>query len=278
MHELRRDYPIEGLLKQAALPRSTFYYQQKKLHATDKYAALKIKIKEIYHGHKGRYGYRRVTAALRRLGHVVNHKLIQRLMGILGLKSLVRPKKYRSHKGEIGAIAPNVLKRQFKATSLNQKWVTDVTEFRVAGEKLYLSPIMDLFNREIIAYKTSKKPVQIVDEMLHQAVRRLRRKDKPVLHSDQGWQYPMRSYQRVLRNHGVVQSMSRKGNCLDNAAMESFFGTLKAEFFHLQRFKSIDEFRKGLKGYIEYYNRDRITLKLKGLSPVEYRTQPLYSS
>jgi transposase InsO family protein len=278
VHELRRDYPIEGLLKQAALPRSTFYYQQKKLHATDKYAALKIKIKEIYHGHKGRYGYRRVTAALRRLGHVVNHKLIQRLMGILGLKSLVRPKKYRSYKGEIGAIAPNVLKRQFKATSLNQKWVTDVTEFRVAGEKLYLSPIMDLFNREIIAYKTSKKPVQIVDEMLHQAVRRLRRKDKPVLHSDQGWQYPMRSYQRVLRNHGVVQSMSRKGNCLDNAAMESFFGTLKAEFFHLQRFKSIDELRKGLKGYIEYYNRDRITLKLKGLSPVEYRTQPLYSS
>jgi putative transposase len=278
VQELRRDYPIEGLLKQAALPRSTFYYQQKKLHATDKYAALKIKIKEIYHGHKGRYGYRRVTAALRRLGHVVNHKLIQRLMGILGLKSLVRPKKYRSYKGEIGAIAPNVLKRQFKATSLNQKWVTDVTEFRVAGEKLYLSPIMDLFNREIIAYETSKKPVKIVDEMLHQAVRRLRRKDKPVLHSDQGWQYQMRSYQRVLREHGVVQSMSRKGNCLDNAAMESFFGTLKAEFFHLQRFKSTDELREGLKGYIEYYNRDRITLKLKGLSPVEYRTQPLSSS
>jgi transposase InsO family protein len=278
VHELRRDYPIEGLLKHAALARSTFYYQQKKLHATDKYAALKIKIKEIYHGHKGRYGYRRVTAALRRSGHVVNHKLIQRLMGILGLKSLVRPKKYRSYKGEIGAIAPNVLKRQFTATSLNQKWVTDVTEFRVAGEKLYLSPIMDLFNREIIAYETSKKPVQIVDEMLQQAVRRLRRKDKPVLHSDQGWQYQMRSYQRVLRNHGVVQSMSRKGNCLDNAAMESFFGTLKAEFFHLQRFKSIDELRKGLKGYIEYYNHDRITLKLKGLSPVEYRTQPLSSS
>jgi putative transposase len=275
VHELRRDYPIEGLLKQAGLPRSTFYYQQQKPHATDKYAALKVKIKEIYHGHKGRYGYRRVTAALRRLGHVVNHKLIQRLMGILGLKSLVRPKKYRSYKGEIGAIAPNVLKRQFKATSLNQKWVTDVTEFRVAGEKLYLSPIMDLFNREIIAYETSKKPVQIVDEMLHQAVRRLRRKDKPVLHSDQGWQYQMRSYQRVLRKYGVVQSMSRKGNCLDNAAMESFFGTLKAEFFHLQRFTSIDELRKGLKGYIEYYNRDRITLKLKGLSPVEYRTQPL---
>jgi putative transposase len=278
VHELRRDYPIKGLLKQAALARSTFYYQQQRLQATDKYAALKIRIKEIYHRHKGRYGYRRVTATLRRLGHVVNHKLIQRQMGILGLKSLVRPKKYRSYKGEIGAIAPNVLKRQFKATSLNQKWVTDVTEFRVAGEKLYLSPIMDLFNREIIAYETSKRPVQLVDKMLQQAVSRLRRKDKLVLHSDQGWQYQMRSYQRVLRKHGVIQSMSRKGNCLDNAAMESFFGTLKAEFFHLQRFKTIDELRKGLQGYIEYYNRDRITLKLKGLSPVEYRTQPLSSS
>ena len=278
MHELRHDYPIHGLLKQAGLARSTFYYQQQRLQATDKHAELKIKIQEIYHGHKGRYGYRRVTAALRRLGHVVNHKLVQRLMGMLGLKSLVRPKKYRSYKGEVGAIAPNVLKRQFKATSLNQKWVTDVTEFRVAGEKLYLSPIMDLFNREIIAYETSKKPVQLVDEMLQQAISRLQRKDRPVLHSDQGWQYQMQSYQRVLRKHGVVQSMSRKGNCLDNAAMESFFGTLKAEFFHLQNFKSIDELRKGLQGYIQYYNRDRITLKLKGLSPVEYRTQPLSTS
>ena len=277
MHELRHDYPIHGLLKQAGLARSTFYYQQQRLQATDKHAELKIKIQEIYHGHKGRYGYRRVTAALR-LGHVVNHKLVQRLMGMLGLKSLVRPKKYRSYKGEVGAIAPNVLKRQFKATSLNQKWVTDVTEFRVAGEKLYLSPIMDLFNREIIAYETSKKPVQLVDEMLQQAISRLQRKDRPVLHSDQGWQYQMQSYQRVLRKHGVVQSMSRKGNCLDNAAMESFFGTLKAEFFHLQNFKSIDELRKGLQGYIQYYNRDRITLKLKGLSPVEYRTQPLSTS
>lgn len=274
MHELRREYPIEDLLRQAGLPRSTFYYQLQNRLTADKYAALKAKIHEIYHTHKGRYGYRRITAALRRDGRAVNHKLIQRLMGTLGLKSLVRPKKYRSYKGEIGAIAPNVLKRQFKATALNQKWVTDVTEFHVAGEKLYLSPIMDLFNREIIAYETSTKPIQIVDEMLQQAVRRLRSEDRPVLHSDQGWQYQMRSYQRILRSHGVVQSMSRKGNCLDNAAMESFFGTLKSEFYHLHRFKSIDELQTGLEGYIRYYNHHRITLKLKGLSPVEYRTQP----
>ena len=279
MQELRRDYPIEGLLKQAALPRSTFYYQQHTLHATDKYAALKIKIKEIYHGHKGRYGYRRVTAALRRLGHLVNHKLIQRLMGILGLKSLVRPKKYRSYKGDIGAIAPNVLQRQFKATSLNEKWVTDVTEFAVAGEKLYLSPIMDLFNGEIIAYETSKKPVaHLVEAMLQRALRRLRRRDKPVLHSDQGWQYQMKGYQQTLLKHGVVQSMSRKGNCLDNAAIESFFATLKAEFFYLNKFSSIDELQKGLRSYIRYYNNDRITLRNGGLSPVEYRAQAFPTS
>jgi putative transposase len=276
--ELRRDYRISGLLKLAALARSTFYYQQQRLRTADKHAKLKLKICETYHRHKGRYGYRRVTAALRRSGQVVNHKLVQRLMGILGLKSLVRPKKYRSYKGEIGVVAPNVLKRQFTATSLNQKWVTDVTEFNIAGVKLYLSPIMDLFNREIIAYETSKKPIRLVDQMLQHALGRLQSKDKPVLHSDQGWQYQMRSYQRELRKHGVVQSMSRKGNCLDNAAMESFFGTLKAEFFYLQKFNSIQELQEGLHTYIRYYNHDRITLKLKGLSPVEYRTQPLLAS
>jgi putative transposase len=186
----------------------------------------------------------------------------------------VRPKKYRSYKGEIGVLAPNVLKRQFTATSLNHKWVTDVTEFNIAGEKLYLSPIMDLFNREIIAYETSNKPIRLVDQMLQQALGRLQSKDKPVLHSDQGWQYQMRSYQLKLRTHGVVKSMSRKGNGLDNAAMESFFGTLKAKFFYLQKINSIQELQEGLHTYIRYYNHDRITLKLKGLSPVEYRTQP----
>jgi putative transposase len=275
VQELRREYPINGLLKLAALARSTFYYQYQRRKTADKHAGLKLKICEIYHRHKGRYGYRRVTAALRRLGYGVNHKLIQRLMRILSLKSLVRPKKYRSYRGETGATAPNILQRQFKATALNQKWVTDVTEFNVAGEKLYLSPIMDLFNREIIAYETSKKPVQLVNAMLEQALKRLGRKDKPVLHSDQGWQYQARSYQQQLREHGVVQSMSRRGNCLDNAAMESFFGTLKAEFFYLNRFTSIEELQKGLRCYIRYYNHERIGLKLKGLSPVQFRTQPL---
>jgi putative transposase len=275
VQELRQEYPIDGLLRLAALARSTFYYQHQRRKVADKHAGLKLKVCQIYHWHKGRYGYRRVTAALRRLGYAVNHKRVQRLMRSLGLKSLVRPKKYRSYKGEIGATAPNLLQRQFNATALNQKWVTDVTEFNVAGEKLYLSPIMDLFNREIIAYETSKKPVRLVQAMLAQALRRLRGQDKPVLHSDQGWQYQMHSYQQQLREHGLVQSMSRRGNCLDNAAMESFFSTLKAEFFYLNKFASIDELQQGLRSYIRYYNHDRIALKLKGLSPVQFRTQPL---
>lgn len=276
MQELRQQYPIAALLKLAKLPRSTFYYQQKVLKQVDKYEQLKDAIRTVFERHKGRYGYRRITAAVRQLGNLVNHKLVQRLMGELGLKSLVRPKKYRSFKGEIGQAAPNKLQRQFKAEAANQKWVTDVTEFNVAGEKLYLSPILDLYNGEIIAFETSKQPVfELVSSMLKKALAKLGPKDKPMLHSDQGWQYRMPAYQRQLQDRQLEQSMSRKGNCHDNATMESFFGILKTEFFYLNKFDSVDELRDGLADYISYYNHDRIKLKLKGLSPVQYRTQPL---
>lgn len=268
---------MEGLLKQAGLARSTFYHQQKRLVA-DRHTELKVRIRAIYDRHKGRYGYRRITAAIQQLGIKVNHKTVQRLMLLLGLKSLVRPKKYRSYKGNVGRAAPNVLQRQFMAASINQKWVTDVTEFNVAGERLYLSPVMDLFNSEIIAYETAKSPAKLVGLMLKKALGKLKKDDKPILHSDQGWQYRMPSYQKALREKQVTQSMSRKGNCLDNAAMESFFGTLKAEFFYLNKFANVDELQAGIKDYIRYYNHDRIKLKLEGLSPVHYRTQSLVSA
>jgi len=276
VQELRQHHPIAGLLKVAQLPRSTFYYQQNLLQQDDKYQALKETIKDVYERHKGRYGYRRVTAAVRQKGNQVNHKTVQRLMGALGLKSLVRPKKYRSFKGEVGQVAPNELQRQFKAEAANQKWVTDVTEFNVAGEKLYLSPVLDLYNGEIVAFEMSQRPVfELVSSMLKKALAKLGPEDKPMLHSDQGWQYRMPAYQRQLRERQLVQSMSRKGNCHDNAAMESFFGVLKTEFFYLNKFDSVDALRDGLTEYIHYYNHERIKLKLKGLSPVQYRTQPL---
>ena len=258
------------------MARSTFYYQRKQSLLDDKYAAIKQRIRTIYDKHHGRYGYRRVTAAMRQLGELINHKAVQRQMRLMGLKSLVRPKKYRSFQGNVGLAAPNLLQRDFKATEANQKWATDVTEFNVAGEKLYLSPILDLFNGEIIAFETARRPVyKMIDTMLNTAFKRLSPMDKPILHSDQGWQYRMPAYQAALRSQGLAQSMSRKGNCLDNAAMESFFAVLKTEFFYLNKFTSIDQLEYGIKEYIRYYNHDRIKLKLKGLSPVQYRNQPL---
>lgn len=274
MTGLRQDYPLEALLKAAGLSRSTFYYHLKAQGAVDKYAALKAKIGAVYAQHKGRYGYRRITAALRQAGEAINHKTVQRLMHTLGLKSLVRPKKYRSYRGQQADI-PNVLARQFQAERPNQKWVTDVTEFKICGQKLYLSPVMDLYNGEIIAYQMQTQPVfSLVSKMLKKAFVRLGSSDMPLLHSDQGWQYQMPAYRRQLAQHGLTQSMSRKGNCLDNAAMESFFGTLKAEFFYLNRFDSIEQLQAGIRQYIHYYNHHRIKIKLKGLSPVQYRTQP----
>jgi len=258
------------------LARSTFYHQQKASTRPDRHAALKDKIKSIFDSHKGRYGYRRVTAALRGLGETINHKTVQRLMVAMQLKSIVRPKKYRSYKGEAGGVAPDLIKRQFAAERANQKWVTDVTEFKVAGEKLYLSPVMDLFNGEIIAFETARRPAfKLVENMLSKALNRLDNDERPILHSDQGWHYQMPAWQRRLQGRNVEQSMSRKGNCLDNAAMESFFATLKSEFFYPNKFESVSSLEDGVADYIHYYNHDRIKLKLKGLSPVQYRTQPL---
>ncbi len=273
--ELRQHYDLAVLLKVAGLSRSTFYYQAKALEAGDRHAGLKARIRQIYERHKGRYGYRRITAALRQAGETINHKAVQRLMQSLGLKSLVRPKKYRSYRGPCHVSVPNLLQRQFKARRPNEKWVTDVTEFNVGGDKLYLSPVMDLYNGEIVAYQTSRRPhYSLVGTMLRKALNKLSGAQRPLLHSDQGWQYQMPAYRRVLAEHGVTQSMSRRGNCLDNAAMESFFGTLKSECFYLSKFTSIDQLQDALRRYIHYYNHHRIRTKLKGLSPVQYRTQP----
>jgi putative transposase len=267
---------LPGLLKLVGLARSTYYYQIGVQATGDKYALLKAMIKAEYERHKGRYGYRRITAALRQLGQRVNNKVVQRLMGVLKLKSLVRPKKYRSFKGEVGQAAPNELNRQFEATAPSKKWTTDVTEFNVGGKKLYLSPVLDLYNGEIVAFEMTRRPeFKLVTAMLTKAFSRLGPTDKPMLHSDQGWQYRMTAYRDELSERGMVQSMSRKGNCYDNAAMESFFGVLKSELFYLTKFTSIDQLEAAIVDYIHYYNNDRIKLKLGGLSPVQFRTQQL---
>ncbi len=202
-------------------------------------------------------------------------------MQLLNLKSLIRPKKYRSYKGQVGKMAKNILKRDFKATKPNQKWVTDVTEFKVKDEKLYLSPILDLYNQEIISYEISKTPkYELVAKMLNKAFNHLNlhktKHNSLILHSDQGWQYQMKQYQQSLKEHCIQQSMSRKGNCYDNAVIENFFGILKSECFYGKKFESVDHLKNEIEEYIDYYNNDRIKLKLKGLSPIEYRNQSLF--
>ena len=197
-------------------------------------------------------------------------------MQSMKLKSRIRITKYRSYRGQVGRVADNVLQRQFESNQPNQNWVTDVTEFNVRGEKLYLSPIMDLFNGEIIAFQMERRPIfRLVKDMLKEAIDKLNINEKPIIHSDQGWQYQMRFYQQQLAERGLIQSMLRKGNCLDNASMESFFGVLKSECFYGEEFNSIDELEQTVKEYIHYYNHERIKVKLKGLSPVQYRTQSL---
>ena len=270
--ELRHKYDLDLLLDRISMARSSFYYHQKRTQTKDKYQEIKELIKTIYNKHKGRFGYRRITLILKQKGIVINHKTVLSLMKSLGLKSVIRIKKYKSYKGEQGKIAPNILQRNFKATRPNEKWATDVTEFNVSGNKLYLSPIIDLFNGEIISYELSERPnfAQIVT-MLKKSFKKLPNTTDLILHSDQGWQYQMKQYQTILKEKGIKQSMSRKGNCLDNAIIENFFGILKSELFYLKKYKSINELKNEIKEYIDYYNNERIKLNLKGMSPIQYR-------
>ena len=261
------------MLQLSGLPRSTYYYYLKHLD-TDKYICEKQEIQTIFSTNKGRYGYRRITIAMRNKGYVINHKTVIKLMNSLGLKGKQRKNgKYHSYKGEVGKVADNLLKRDFYSAKPFTKLTTDITQFNVCDEKVYLSPVMDLFNHEIISYSISKNPnLWQIREMLNGLFKKLPVDATPIFHSDQGWQYQHAEYQKLLAEHNIKQSMSRKGNCMDNGAMENFFGRLKVEMFYGEKFESVNAFIDELEKYIYYYNNERISLKLKGMSPVQYRT------
>ncbi len=268
------------MLELANISKSTYYYVINSLKKEDKYKDTKDLILKIYNENKGRYGYRRITLELVNTYNLkINHKTVRRLMNVLNLKAIIREKrKYSSYKGTIGKIADNVLNRNFKADKPNQKWVTDVTEFKVNDEKLYLSPIIDLYNGEIVSYNLSKRPNfdQVID-MLNKAFRKIPNGTNLILHSDQGWQYQMKKYQSRLKKKGIIQSMSRKGNCIDNSCAENFFGILKSELFYVKKYKTLDELEKDIHEYIKYYNNNRIKSRLK-MSPVNYRTHSQLSA
>ncbi|WP_101927889.1 IS3 family transposase [Escherichia coli] len=274
IRSLRCGHCQSDLLKAAGLARSTLYYQLSLQKAKDKYADVKQLIASIFHEHRGCYGYRRIHCELQKRGLKFSGKTVRKLMQQLGLKSPVRLKKYRSYRGNMGLAAENILQRQFKAKAPCEKWVTDITEFRAGGQKLYLSPILDLFNGEIVAWETACRPTEeLVKRMLNKGLESLAEGEKPLLHSDQGWHYRIKSYQSALADRGLVQSMSRKGNCLDNAVMENFFGHLKEEMYYRRDYRSVEELENAVSEYITYWNQKRIKLSLGGLSPVEYRTE-----
>ena len=250
----------------------------KQLDKPDKDQGLKAEIQSIFTEHKGNYGYRRIHLELRNRGFLVNHKRVQRLMNVLNLQARIRQKrKYSSHKGDIGKKADNLIQRQFEASKPMEKCYTDVTEFAIPAstQKLYLSPVLDGFNSEIVAYNLSTSPnLEQVKSMLDQAFSE-DHYTNTILHSDQGWQYQHQYYHHFLEDKGIQPSMSRKGNSPDNGMMESFFGILKSEMFYgyEKTFHSLEQLEQAIVDYIDYYNNKRIKVKLKGLSPVQYRTK-----
>ena len=272
------EFSLDILLKAIKLARSTYYYHLKQLDKPDKDQELKAEIQAIFIEHKGNYGYRRIHLELRNRGYLVNQKRVQRLMKVLNLQAKMRQKrKYSSHKGDVGKKADNLIQRQFEGSKPMEKCYTDVTEFAIPAstQKLYLSPVLDGFNSEIIAYNLSTSPnLEQVKTMLEQAFTE-KHYENTILHSDQGWQYQHDSYHRFLESKGVQASMSRKGNSADNGMMESFFGILKSEMFYgyEKSFQSLKQLEQAIVDYIDYYNNKRIKVKLKGLSPVQYRTK-----
>ena len=259
-----------------------------------KYDDLMNRIITIFYTHKARYGYRRMTLALWNEGIHVNHKLVQRLMNKMELLGVTPKAKYKSYKGDMNGTVKNLLldkvvdeeehktyyNRNFSTTTVNEKWTTDVSEFHIAAGKLYLSPILDMYNYEIISYNLSTNPnfAQTMD-MLDKAFKQYPNLKGLIFHSDQGWQYQMQAYHKKLKDKGIIQSMSRKGNCLDNCVMENFFGKLKNEMFygHEFEFKTIEQLKGAIEEYTNYYNTERIQTRLKGLTPCQARIQALKS-
>ena len=249
---------------------------------------------DIFYTHKGRYGYRRITLELTNRGFHINHKKVKRLMKRLGLYGIAPKAKYKSYKGAINGTVKNQLlnkvvdeenhktcyERDFTTTKCDEKWTTDISEFHIAAGKLYLSPILDMHSREIISFSISNSPnYEQTKEMLNYAFKTHKDLKGLIFHSDQGWQYQMQPYHKVLKKQGIIQSMSRKGNCLDNSPMENFFGIMKREMFygHEYEYKTLEELELAMEEYITYYNTQRITTKLKGLTPIQYRNQSLIS-
>ena len=257
------------------MSKSTYYYETSKVDAVQvRNKELVDEIREIFEHHKGRYGVRRIHRELVNRGHNVNHKRVQRLMHNLGLKGKRPKEKYHSYRGEVGKIADNIIDRDFNATTPLKKWTTDVSQFNFPWGKCYISPILDMCTNEIISYDLSLSPnLEQIRNMLEGAFKKFPSVEGLIFHSDQGWQYQHEYFRNTLKEHRIIQSMSRKGNCIDNCIMETFFGRLKNEMYYgcEKDYESFEAFSKAIEEYISYYNNERIQAKTKWMPPVKYR-------
>ena len=283
LKELReKGYGLNHLLKALKMPRSTYYFEvSKRGVVAERNAALTQEIQEIFAENKERYGVRRVYRELLNRGKTVNHKRVQRIMRSMGLSGKRPKEKYHSYKGEVGKVADNIINRDFSTTAPFQKWTTDVSQFNFPWGKCYISPILDMHTNEIISYDLSLSPnMEQIKRMLDKAFEKFQKVSGLVFHSDQGWQYQHSYYRTALSDHGIIQSMSRKGNCYDNCVMETFFGRLKNELYygHEKDFKSFKEFSVAIAEYIDYYNNKRIQAKTKWMPPVKYREASIRSA
>ena len=264
------------------MAKSTYYYEISKSDVVgEKNAELLAEIKEIFDQNKHRYGVRRVHRELINRGHKVNHKRVQRLMHKAGLLGKRPKEKYHSYKGEVGKVADNIIKRDFSTTAPLQKWTTDVSQFNFSWGKCYLSPILDMATNEIISYDLAISPnMEQIKRMLDKAFKKFPSLSGLIFHSDQGWQYQHTYYRNSLAEHGIIQSMSRKGNCYDNCIMETFFGRMKNEMYYgcEKEYTSFEMFAKAVEEYINYYNNKRIQAKTKWMPPVKYREASIHST
>lgn len=255
--------------------RSSYYkwLNRKESNTETENKMLITKIIELYEEVDGIYGYRRMTMNLnRRLGDLYNHKRIYRLMKLSGLKSVIRRKKNRYIKSTPQHVAENLLNREFVADKPNEKWVTDVTEFKYGNsQKAYLSAILDLHDKTIVAYvlghsNNNDLVFRTLDLALNVSLGA-----SPMIHSDRGFQYTSIGFKQRLDAAGMIQSMSRVGRCIDNGPMEGFWGSLKCEKYYLHKYNTYEDLSNAIDEYVNFYNTKRLQKKLNSLSPMEYR-------
>lgn len=270
---LEPEHGLPILLKVAGMARSTYFYQCRTLKRQDKYHQIRRRLHELHELHKGRYGYRRLTATLKTEGICLNHKTVRKLMQEEKIECRIRRKRKVFRPSPELAASPNLLNRDFKADTPFKKGVTDVTEFKVGAQKVYISALLDLYDGAVISIVYSLHNNTNLIMSMYEALRpaQKERLEGMLIHSDQGVLYRSWRYHDFMKRNHITQSMSRRGNCYDNALVESFFGTFKTETIKLRPIKSLEQLSQEIKAYAEYYNKKRIKSTLGYRSPYQYR-------